>query len=117
MGEPLPPALQGRLEELRSVTEAVYRFERSRATRRRRETHLPQVVPFTPAELREEPPLLLDLTQDARILFDPEEILESELERLRGKLTRLGSRRVRTAEGWEYWVLKPGARAGEVGEL
>lgn len=116
VGDPLPSSLEGRLEELRPVTEAVYRFARTRPPRRR-ELHLPQIVPFTPAELHEEPPLLLDLTQDARILFDPEGILTEELERLRRKLARLGSRRVRTAEGWEYWALKPGARVGEVGEL
>jgi uncharacterized protein len=116
IAEPIAPTLSARLNELRPIVEAGTEFALEEG-RLRGATHIPQIVLMTPGELRREPPLLLDLTQDARILFDPEMTLGDALHRLRKKLTQLGSRRVRTPEGWEYWVLKPGARVGEVEEV
>lgn len=116
IAEPIPSTLAARLDELHPIVEAVTEHaldQRQHGGGR----HIPQIVLMAPEELRAEPPLLLDLTQDARILFDPEGLLNSVLDRLRGKLARLGSRRVRAPEGWEYWVLKPGARVGEVEEV
>jgi predicted nucleotidyltransferase len=116
VADPLPRTLQGRVEEARPIVETV-RAEARDTHPRSLQPHLPQLVLLSVEELVAEPSLLLDLTQDARILYDPEGLLERTLDRLRGKLVRLGSRRVRTPEGWQYWVLKPGARAGEVAEL
>jgi uncharacterized protein len=116
VADPLPATFHGRLEEIRPVVEAVLSAAHS-GRRREGAPHLPQLVVLSGEELAAEPPLLLDLTQDARILFDPQGVLEGALDRLRGKLARLGSRRIRTPGGWQYWILKPGARAGEVGEV
>jgi hypothetical protein len=64
-----------------------------------------------------EPPLLLDLTEDADVLFDPDRVLSGALETLREKLRRHGARRVVPVDGPAFWLLHPGARVGEVAEL
>lgn len=79
--------------------------------------HLPQFVLWTPSEVAAEPPLLLDLTEDASVLFDPDRTLASTLQSLREKLRRHGARRITPADGLPYWDLHPGARLEEVGEL
>ncbi len=50
------------------------------------------------------------------ILYDKDGFLERELKRLRERLKELGARRVRSKHGW-YWILKPGAKLGEVVEI
>ncbi len=114
--DPLPAALGDRLDELRAL-----RTPLSSASvgphRDGKYDHRAQFVPITSEELRSEPPLLLDLTQDALILFDPEQLLSEALQRLRRKLIQHGARRVVPAEGPPFWVLHPGARVGQIAEL
>ena len=61
-------------------------------------------------------PLLLDMVDDARILFDCDAVFAQRLERLRQRMKELGSKKVRKGGGY-YWVVKPGARPGDVIEL
>jgi predicted nucleotidyltransferase len=70
----------------------------------------------TPAEVGHGSPLFLDMTEDARMLFDREGFFARELDRLRERLARLGARRVWLGNAW-YWDLKPDYRPGEVFEL
>lgn len=70
----------------------------------------------TPEELEAGSPLLLDMVEDAVILYDPEGILADRLRRLRNRLAELGARRIWRGEQW-YWDLKPDYRPGEVFEL
>lgn len=70
----------------------------------------------TRAELARGTPLLLDMTEDARILHDPDGCLADALQRLRRRLHELGSRRVWRGDYW-YWDLKPDYRPGEIFEL
>ena len=70
----------------------------------------------TPAELERGTPLLLDMTEDARILYDPTGCLAGTLDRLRHRLRELGSRRIWRGDSW-YWDLKPDYRPGEIFEL
>jgi len=70
----------------------------------------------TPEELEAGSPLLLDMVEDAVILYDPEGALASRLRRLRERLAELGARRIWRGEQW-YWDLKPDYRPGEVFEL
>ncbi|MFZ1023449.1 MAG: nucleotidyltransferase domain-containing protein [Thermoplasmata archaeon] len=116
VAESIPTSLTGRLHEFQPIVEAGTEFALEKG-RSGQGVHIPQIVLMTPEELTQEPPLLLDLTQDARILFDPDRVLEETLDRLRAKLARLGSRRIRTSDGEDYWLLKPGARVGEVEEV
>ena len=73
-------------------------------------------VLMTPAELERGSMLLLDMTEDARILFDADSGLERALDRLRVRLRELGSRRVRLGNAW-YWDLKPDYQPGDVFDL
>ena len=56
------------------------------------------------------------MTEDARILHDPDRCLAEVLDRLRARLRELGSRRVWRGDAW-YWDLKPDYRWGDVIEL
>lgn len=70
----------------------------------------------TPAEVRAGSPLMFDMTEDARLLHDPQGVLKGALVDLKGRLDKLGARRVWRDDGW-YWDLKPDYRPGEVFEL
>ncbi len=70
---------------------------------------------LTPEELKRHPPLLLDLTTDALILYDTG-ILKEEIEKLKKRLKEMGSKRIVTGDSW-FWVLKPDINMGEVVEL
>ncbi len=63
-------------------------------------------------EAESHPSLFLDMTQEVMILFDRDNFLKRELDRMRAKMSRWGSRRVFTPHGW-YWVIKPGLQPGE----
>ena len=78
----------------------------------------PELSPIikTRAELDRGTPLLLDMTEDARILHDPHGVLVAALDRLRRRLRELGSRRIWRGRRW-YWDLKPDYRPGEIFEL
>lgn len=50
------------------------------------------------------------------LLIDESGLLAREIEALKRRLRELGAVRVRSKHGW-YWILKPGARLGEVIKL
>ena len=56
------------------------------------------------------------MTEDARILHDPDRCLASVLDSLRTRLRELGSKRIWRGDAW-YWDLKPDYRWGDVIEL
>ena len=66
----------------------------------------------TPDELRAGSLLYLDMTDQARILHDPDRVLRSYLENLSRKLRAMGARRVPFG-GSYYWELKPDFRWGD----
>ena len=70
----------------------------------------------TPSEAGRGSPLFLDMTEDARILFDREGFFARRLDRLRQRLAELGSRRIWLGNAW-YWDLKPDYKPGEEFEL
>lgn len=70
----------------------------------------------TPAEVRAGSPLLLDMVDDARILFDREGFFAGAMTRLRERLAALGARRVWRGNAW-FWDLKPDYQPGDVFEL
>lgn len=74
------------------------------------------VILRTPEEAERVTPLYLDLTEDARILYEREPFLSRILERLRERLKALGAQRKRLG-AFRYWDLKPDFRPGEVIEL
>jgi hypothetical protein len=70
----------------------------------------------TPGEIEHGSPLLLDMTDDARMLVDHGAFLAHTLAVLRRRLAALGARRVWRGNAW-YWDLKPDYRPGEVFDL
>lgn len=116
VAEPLPRTLGGRLDELRPIVAVGEEFAQAESARGV-VRHIPQLVVMTPEELAGEPPLLLDLTEDARVVFDRDRSLARALESLRERLAQHGSRRVPAPGGPPFWVLTPGAPVGEAGEL
>ena len=70
----------------------------------------------TPAEVRAGSPLLLDMVDDARILFDRDGFFAGAMTRLRDRLAVLGARRVWRGNAW-FWDLKPDYQPGDVFEL
>lgn len=84
----------------------------------RREGFFTEASPVfkTPAEMRAGSPLLLDMVDDARILFDREGYFAGAMTRLRGRLASLGARRVWRGNAW-FWDLKPDYQPGDVFEL
>jgi hypothetical protein len=71
---------------------------------------------LTPEEVRTHPPIMLDMTQDASIVYDKDGFLKSVLDDMRRRLNELGARKVQAKKGY-YWVLKPDARLDEVVEV
>ena len=76
----------------------------------------PSPVLMTRAELERGSMLLLDMTEDARTLFDRDGCLADVLDRLRGRLRELGSKRIWSGNAW-YWDLKPDYTPGDVFDL
>lgn len=70
----------------------------------------------TPAEVEIGSPLFLDMTEDARVLLDRNDLMARRLDRLRARLKRLGSRRIWQHDIW-YWDLKPDFQPGDRIEL
>jgi predicted nucleotidyltransferase len=75
--------------------------------------HRIEPVVLDQEEFQKHPPLLLDLTIDAKVLVDREDVFSREMEVLRRRLQELGSRKVVLKDGRWYWVLKPGMKWGE----
>ena len=103
-----------RLRDFRAVEDVL----RARIDAARADGLQPELSPvlMTPAELRRGSMLLLDMTEDARILFDPQDCLAGALARLWRRLHELGSRRVWLGNAW-YWDLKPDYKPGDVFDL
>ncbi len=68
------------------------------------------------SEIEAGSPLLLDMTQDARILYDKGGFLAARLARLSARLRELGARRIVRGNAW-WWDLKPDYKVGEVFSL
>ena len=75
------------------------------------------LYPLREEEAERKPLLLLDLTEEAVILYDRNRFLETVLTGLRAKLLGMGARKVVMAEGKWYWDLKPDYRFGDVIEI
>ncbi|MDG6934731.1 MAG: nucleotidyltransferase domain-containing protein [Nitrososphaerota archaeon] len=95
-----------RLKELRRVKDATSRL-RARQWLESGEFHLVDVTVLKVDELAANDVFLLDLTQDAVVIFDRDDTLKLALERVRGRLRESRSRRVAAPSGSWYWELEP----------
>jgi hypothetical protein len=114
VAEPLPAGRMARSREFDAVER---RMADAFAVARRAgvETRLSPVFK-TPEELRGGSLLLLDMTEDLRLLVDPQQVVGSALDDFRARLERLGARRIWHGVLW-HWDLKPDFRADEGFEL
>ncbi len=71
---------------------------------------------LTMEEIADHPPILIDISQEGKILFDRKGFLNTHVSEVRRTLTRLGATKKMTPQG-HYWVLKPDLRIGEVIEI
>jgi hypothetical protein len=107
----------GRLSRVREFAEVESRLEpllnelRSKGI----DTYLSPVFK-TPDEVLAGSPLFLDMVEDARILYDCGNFMDSYLKNLGQRLQSLGARRVQNAGAW-HWVLKENYQVGEVFEI
>ncbi len=67
----------------------------------------------TPEEISKIPPILLDVVEDGILLYDRNDFFKKIIEKIKGRLNELGSKRVRIGKRW-YWILKPDYKFGEV---
>jgi len=75
------------------------------------------VIPLTPEEARETKPFYLGMLTAHALLYDRDAFFATILQRLQRRLAELGSERRVDKDGYEYWVLKPDFKPGEVIEL
>lgn len=68
-------------------------------------------------ELRENPLILLDIIEDAIILYQKDRVFEKILKKFKEKLKKLKSKKVYLPDGKWYWDLKPDWKPGEEVEI
>jgi predicted nucleotidyltransferase len=112
--DPLPDGRLPRIEEFAGVERAVAP-DLDLARQSGVDTRISAVI-RTPAEVRAGSPLVFDMIEDARLLYDPHGALRLALDDMKRRLDHLGARRIRSGGSW-YWDLKPDYRPGETFEL
>ncbi len=70
----------------------------------------------TPDEVKAGSPLLLDMVDDALVLYDPEGFFHGVIADLRARLQQLNARRIWRGSAW-HWDLKPDYQPGETFEI
>lgn len=76
----------------------------------------PSFLILSKEELKNHPPVLLDIADEGIILEDSDDFLKKELASIKEKLTDFGAVKKITPQG-HYWVIKPGMKPGEVFEV
>jgi len=76
-----------------------------------------QFYPLTPEEAKIHRPIYLDMIEDAVILVDKNNFMESVLIELKKRLEELKARRIRLNDGSWLWDLKPDIKRGEAVEI
>jgi predicted nucleotidyltransferase len=75
------------------------------------------IIPLTPKEASATKPFYLGMVTAHVLLYDRDGFFAAILQRLKKRLVELGSERRVDKDGYEYWVLKPDFKPGEVIEL
>jgi predicted nucleotidyltransferase len=99
-----------RLDRHRDMFEAVKAVTKDFALRA-------SIIPLTPEEASTTKPFYLGILTAHALLYDRDGFFATILQRLEQRLAELGSERRVDKDGYEYWVLKPDFKPGEVVEL
>jgi len=114
VADSLPNGRLRRMDEFRAMEEALAPvLTKIRATGWHVEL---SPVLKTPAEILQGSPLLLDMIDDARILYDRASFFRRALAQFQSRLKKLHARRIWRGNAW-LWDLKPDYRIGQVFEL
>jgi len=105
-----------RTQSTNYIHEFLKRTDASVALRKLGRSTLISDIFLTPQEVEKHPPILIDMVEDAIILYDRMDYLRKALRKLGEKLKEMGARKVITERGY-YWILKPGAKPSEVVEI
>ena len=114
VADPLPSGRMKRVQEFAAI-EGRLEGDLQGLKTRGIDTYIAPVLK-TPGEVALGSPLFLDMIDDARILYDRDGFFRGYLQGLKGKLERLGARKVQYRGAW-YWDLKPDFKKGEVIDL
>jgi predicted nucleotidyltransferase len=99
-----------RLDRHRDMFEAVKAVTKDFASKS-------SIIPLTPEEASTTTPFYLGMVTAHVLLYDRDGFFTAILQRLKKRLAELGSERRVDKDGYEYWVLKPDFKPGEVIEL
>jgi uncharacterized protein len=114
IAEPLPDGRKRRMDEFGAVKMALSQ----RLLSLQQEGIFTTLAPIfkTCVEVRRGSLLFLDMIDDGRILFDRSGFWSGYIQDLRGRLQRLGARKIVDGQHW-YWDLKPDYIIGETFEI
>ena len=101
---------RSRLDRHRDMFEAVKAVTKDFASKS-------SIIPLTPEEASTTKPFYLGMLTAHALLYDRDGFFATILQRLKKRLAELGSERRVDKDGYEYWVLKPDFKPGEVIEL
>jgi len=116
VAENLPQDVGERTHSTNYIHEMLKKTDASAALRTLSRSTLISDIFLTPREVQKHPPILIDMVEDAVILYDRMDYLKNVLKRLGEKLKEIGARKVVVEKGY-FWVLKPNAKPSEVVEI
>jgi len=114
IAEELPRGRINRIKEFEAVEDKMEPFLKS-LQKEGISTYISAIIK-SPEEAQTGSPLFLDMTEDARIVFDEDGFFSAVLEKIRKRLKELGSKRIWRGNAW-YWNLKPDYKPGDIFEL
>jgi len=111
IAEDLPPS---RIERVRLFEMAEDRVEPQVAKLYDRGIYVSfSPIILMPEEVEKVPPILLDMIEDAVIVYDRTDFFSKLLSRVAARLKELGAERIKLGRKW-YWRLKKNYKPGEV---
>ncbi len=116
VAENLPEDVGERTQSTNYIHQMLKKTDASATLRNLGRSTLISDIFLTPQEVEKHPPILIDMVEDALILYDRADFLRKVLKKLGRKLEELGARKVVTKKGY-FWILKPNAKPSEVVEI
>lgn len=109
----LPETLNKRMTKLHEIHLTLKKTESYKCLKNKQRNGSITEFVFSRDEIKNHPPILLDIIDDGIILYDRESFLRSVLDDIRKRLKELGSKKIVINEDKWFWVLKPDIKFGE----
>ncbi|MBO3842464.1 MAG: nucleotidyltransferase domain-containing protein [Candidatus Brockarchaeota archaeon] len=117
VAENLPKRISEKMEIMAKILIKLRDTQTYRELRKKGINTWVQFYPLTPEEAKIHRPIYLDMVEDAVILVDKDNFLESVFTSLRKRLDELKAKRVYLKNGTWLWDLKPDIKRGEAVEI